>query len=99
MDNWLQYAPYILMVIVFCVSYNIFVTPKELDKKLEKYVLKETYIVTTSEMKSITPEELGKILEKYVLKETYLVTTSEMKSDVSDIKIKVDKIYDKLIQG
>lgn len=71
MDNWVQYAPYILMVIVFCVSYNIFVTPKELDKKLEKYVLKETY----------------------------LVTTSEMKSDVSDIKTKVDKIYDKLIAG
>ena len=71
MDNWVQYAPYVLMVIVFCVSYNIFVTPKELSK----------------------------ILEKYVLKETYLVTTSEMKSDVSDIKIKVDKIYDKLISG
>lgn len=71
MDNWAQFAPYVLMVIVFCVSYNIFVTPKE----------------------------LGKILEKYVLKETYLVTTSEMKSDVSDIKTKVDKIYDKVIQG
>jgi hypothetical protein len=70
-DNWVQYAPYILMAIVFCVSYNIFVTPKE----------------------------LGKILEKYVLKETYIVTQQEMKSDVSDIKIKVDKIYDKLISG
>lgn len=71
MDNWIQYAPYIIVIIAFCVSYRVFVTPKDLDEKLKDYVLKETYNVTTS----------------------------EMKSDVSDIKSKVDKIYDKLISG
>ena len=47
MNNWEVYAPYIIIAIAFFTNYKIFVTPKdlevELEKKLEKYVLKETY--------------------------------------------------------
>ena len=50
------YAPYILIAIAFLTSYKIFVTPKdlelELEKKLEKYVLKETYNVAITEIKN-----------------------------------------------
>lgn len=69
MSEILQYAPYIVMVIMFCCNYKIFVTPTALDEKLEKYVLKETYTVAYS----------------------------EMKSDISEIKNKIDKMYDKIM--
>lgn len=50
------YAPYVIIVIAFILNYKIFVTPKdledELEKKLEKYVLKETYNVAVNEIKT-----------------------------------------------
>lgn len=45
------YAPYILVVIAFCVSYKIFVTPAELEKKLKDYVLKESHNLIIGEIK------------------------------------------------
>jgi len=69
MSEILQYAPYIVMVIMFCCNYKIFVTPTALDEKLKDYVLKETYTLAYS----------------------------EMKSDISEIKNKIDKMYDKIM--
>lgn len=69
MSEFVQYAPYVLIVIVFCVSYNIFITPKELSKILEKYVLKETYNVTISEMKADIADiktKVDKIYDKLI---------------------------------
>jgi len=49
----------------------------------------------------VTPKdldnELEKKLEKYVLKETHDVTVREIKEDIAEIKDKIDKIYDKLV--
>lgn len=62
-----QYAPYILIVIAFVSNYKIFVTPKDLDEKLKDYVLKETYNVSITEIKNDVIEikqTLAKIYEK-----------------------------------
>lgn len=75
MDNWQQYAPYLIIAIAFFTNYKIFVTPKDLDNELEKR------------------------LEKYVLKETYNIAVNEIKSDIAEMKDKLDKIYDKLINA
>lgn len=75
MDNWQQYAPYIIIAMAFLTNYKIFVTPKDLDNELEKK------------------------LEKYVLKETYNIAVNEIKSDIAEMKDKLDKIYDKLINA
>lgn len=51
----------------------------------------------------VTPKdldnELEKRLEKYVLKETYNIAVNEIKSDIAEMKDKLDKIYDKLINA
>lgn len=65
MENWVQYAPYIIIVIMFCANYKIFVTPDVLDAKLERYVLKETYNVTISEMKSDIADIKNKVDKIY----------------------------------
>ena len=75
MDNWQEYAPYLIIAIAFFTSYKIFVTPKDLEVELEKK------------------------LEKYVLKETYNVAINEIKSDISEMKDKLDRIYEKLINA
>lgn len=75
MDNWQEYAPYLIIAISFFTSYKIFVTPKDLELELEKK------------------------LEKYVLKETYNLTVGELKTDISEMKEKIDKMYDKLINA
>ena len=54
---------------MFCANYKIFVTPGDLDKKLEKYVLKETNDLAIN----------------------------QLKDDIADIKDKIDKIYDKVM--
>ena len=65
----IQYAPYVLIMIMFCANYRIFVTPQDLEKKLEKYVLKETHNVTVD----------------------------QLKADMAEMKDKLDKIYDKIM--
>ena len=75
MNNWETYAPYIIIIVAFLVNYKIFVTPKDLDNELEKK------------------------LEKYVLKETYNVAVNEIKSDIAEMKEKLDRIYEKLINA
>ena len=65
MENWVQYAPYIIIVVMFCANYKIFVTPDVLDAKLERYVLKETYNVTISEMKSDIADIKNKVDKIY----------------------------------
>lgn len=67
----INYAPYILIIIMFCANYKIFVTPDTLDLKLKDYVLKETYNIAVT----------------------------EIKSDIAEMKDKLDKIYEKLING
>lgn len=75
MDKWGEYAPYICVAIAFLTSYKIFVTPSELETKLDQK------------------------LEKYVLKETYNVAVNEIKSDIAEMKNKLDRIYEKLINA
>ena len=65
MENWVQYAPYIVIAVMFCANYKIFVTPDDLDTKLERYVLKETYNVTISEMKSDIADIKSKVDKIY----------------------------------
>ena len=63
MDNiYLQYAPIILLVISWCVTYNIFITPAKLDKVLKERaevcngICKDSY--TTREDMQIERKEL-----------------------------------------
>ena len=64
-----NYAPYIVIVIMFFSNYGLFVTPKQLDEKLKDYVLKETYTLSYQ----------------------------EIKDDISEMKEKIDKMYDKVM--
>ena len=65
----IQYAPYIVIIIMFCANYKIFVTPSALDEKLKEYVLKETYSVAYQEMKTDIKEikdKIDKMYEKFM---------------------------------
>lgn len=77
MSNYIQYAVIILVVVSFCVSYKVFITPSQLSEIIEN--LKK------------------EIKRDYVGKEVHDLVINEMKADVSDIKNKIDKIYDKIM--
>jgi len=65
----IQYAPYVIIAIMFCANYKIFVTPSALDEKLKDYVLKETYSVAYQEMKADIreiKEKIDKMYEKFM---------------------------------
>lgn len=79
MDKFFEFAPLILVLIVFFWQYKVFVTPEQMEKRFTSYE--------------------GHLENKFVQKETYNVTVSEMKADIEDIKEKLDKIYEKLMQG
>lgn len=61
----IQYAPYVIIAVMFCANYKIFITPSELDRKLHDYVLKETYSVAYQEMKADLKEMKEKIDKMY----------------------------------
>lgn len=61
----IQYAPYIIIAVMFCANYKIFVTPSALDEKLKDYVLKETYSVAYQEMKADIEEIKDKVNKMY----------------------------------
>lgn len=78
----IQYAPYIVIIIAFLVQYKIFVTPAEFKEALEK---------------KADIEIIESKLEKYVLKELFELAISQQKEDIADMKDKIDKIYDKIM--
>ena len=73
MEKYIEYAPYIIIVIGFLIQYKIFVTPEQMREELEKK------------------------LDKYFLKETNDITINQLKDDMAEIKEKIDKIYDKIM--
>ena len=76
-----------------------------MDNQLIEYAPYIVIIIAflTSYKIFVTPKdldnELDKRLDKYVLKETYNVAVNEIKTDIAEIKDKIDKMYDKLINA
>ena len=73
MEKFWEYAPIILVIIMFCINYKIFVNPVDLEKKHR--------------------EILNDIDNKYASK----TTVDELKSQFHDMAVKIDKIYNILI--
>ena len=73
MEKIFEYAPLILVLIMFCINYRVFVNPVDLEKKHR--------------------EILSDIDNKYASK----TTVDELKSQFHDMAIKIDKIYNILI--
>lgn len=74
MDKFIEYAPIIIVVIGFIISYKVFVTPVDMEKAFNifehrmenKFVLKETHNIAISEIKSdiqAINEKLDKIYD------------------------------------
>jgi Tfp pilus assembly protein PilO len=55
--------------------------------------------VTPVQMEKELSEFEHRLESKFVLKETHNIAISEMKLDISEMKEKIDKIYEKLIMG
>lgn len=77
MDKFIEYAPIIVVVVGFLISYKIFITPAQLDARIKEL---ET--------------ELD---NKFVHKEAHDIIIAEMKDDISEIKAKIDIIYNKIM--
>lgn len=74
MDKFIEYAPIIIVVIGFIISYKVFVTPADMEKAFNifehqmenKFVLKETHNIAISEIKcdiQAINEKLDKIYD------------------------------------
>ena len=71
MDKFVEYAPIIIVVIGFIISYNVFVTPAQMQKAFidferfldTKYVTKENHDIAINEMKADI-EEIKEKLDK-----------------------------------
>lgn len=55
MEEYIKYAPIIVVIIAFCISYNVFITPSKLNKILED---KEASCDKECEKKYVTKEQL-----------------------------------------
>jgi Tfp pilus assembly protein PilO len=70
-DKVIEYAPIIIVLVIFFIQYKIFVTPEQMTEKFvsfeqhleEKFVLKETYTVAISELKD-DMEEIKETVSK-----------------------------------
>ena len=73
MDNFIEYSPIIIVVLMFFVQQKIFVTPEQLEKKHR--------------------EIIDEIEEKFVS----VISFKDLKDQFSEVKEKIDKMYDLLI--
>ena len=48
-DKFVQYAPVIIVILGFLLTYNVFVTPAVLEKRLNEYdqKIEQTYLLPT----------------------------------------------------
>lgn len=77
MDNqiFIQYAPVILVVVVFIIQNKLLVTPEQLEKKHR--------------------EILEDVEQKFTTKEA----STNFEQKLNDMQAKIDRIYDKVIEG
>jgi len=73
MENFIEYSPIIIVVLMFFVQQKIFVTPEQLEKKHR--------------------EIIEEIEDKFVSK----ISFKDLKDQFSEVKEKIDKMYDLLI--
>ena len=73
MEKFVEYAPIIVVVLVFFIQQKIFVTPEQLEKKHR--------------------EIMDEIDEKFVS----VIGFRDLKDQFSEVKEKIDKMYDLLI--
>lgn len=73
MDNFIEYSPIIVVVLIFFIQQKIFVTPEQLEKKHRE------------------------IIEEMESKFVSIISFKDLKSQFSEVKEKIDKIYDLLI--
>ncbi len=73
MEKFIEYAPIIVVVLVFFIQQKIFVTPEQLEKKHR--------------------EIMDEIDEKFVS----VISFRDLKDQFSEVKEKIDKMYDLLI--
>ena len=73
MENFIEYSPIIVAVLIFFVQYHIFVTPEQLEKKHRE------------------------IIEEIEQKFVSLNSFKDLKDQFSEVKEKIDKMYDLLI--
>lgn len=81
MDNLIVYAPYIIMLIVFCIQYKIFMTPADFQKEKALFVqyISEHYVADK------TYRENHKSLQEQV---------TQIHQDVSEVKTLLISIVD-----
>lgn len=73
MENFIEYSPIIVVVLIFFIQQKIFVTPEQLEKKHR--------------------EIIDEIEEKFVSLNSF----KDLKDQFSEVKEKIDKMYDLLI--
>ena len=88
MEKILEYAPLILVITMFFINYQVFVTPADLEKK-HKAIVDE-----------INPEKkhreiLDDVDRKYATKSV----VSELQMQIHTMADKVDKIYNFLLEN
>jgi predicted ribosome quality control (RQC) complex YloA/Tae2 family protein len=77
----LEYAPIVLVVVIFLVNYKIFVTPTQL-----------------SDAEKSINDAVDKKLEKLENKTASKEAVNALTSEICDMKKKIDKIYDYILQ-
>ena len=82
-EEMIQYAPYIIIVIMFCANYKIFITPDALEKKLKDYVLKEAHDLTINAIK----EDIAEIKKD----------NAEIKKELTAMREQQTQLYNKIM--
>ena len=73
MENFIEYSPIIIVVLMFFIQQKIFVTPEQLEKKHR--------------------EIIDEMEEKFVS----VISFKDLKDQFAEVKEKIDKMYDLLI--
>ncbi len=73
MDNLTSYSPYIIMLVIFCIQYKIFITPADFQKEKASFIqyIAEHYVSDK------TYRENHKALQEQL---------TQIHSDINDVK-------------
>lgn len=89
MEKYIEYAPLIIVIVGFLISYNIFVTPKQMDKAISD---------VEKDIKADYKRKFEDIKNDYVQKEVHDLAINEMKEDLKEVKSDVKDMKNILIQ-
>lgn len=102
MEQFIEYAPWIVVIVIFLCQIRLFVRPEDLEKKHKKIIeevdikINRAGFMTPGDFEARRADFEKYIAENYISSKVYFYNHDDMKKETKSIKNTLEKIDSKI---